>query len=197
MQTLNVIQREHRAIAAVIHCLEQLLREVGTGELDPPPFDVFELILTYMRDFPDQQHHPKEENYLFPVLAKRAPELGAAFDLLRRQHVEGAQRTIDLLTKLEAYKRDPKSGFADFEEAAISFVEFQREHLTFEESRILPAARESLTTVDWKAIDAAFANNDDPIFGDKPQSKFNKLFSRIVSTAPEPWGLKARREHQA
>ncbi|MHA1537016.1 MAG: hemerythrin domain-containing protein, partial [Alphaproteobacteria bacterium] len=139
----------------------------------------------------------KEDDYLFPVLAKRAPELGTAFDLLRRQHVEGAKRTIDLLEKLEAYKQDPKTGFAAFDKAATEFIEFQREHLAFEESRVLPAARESLTEVDWKAIDAAFAKNDDPIFGDKPQSKFNKLFSRIVSTAPEPWGLKARGERQA
>ncbi len=197
MQTLSVIQREHRAIAAVTHCLEQLVREVGAGELDPPPFDVFELILIYMRDFPDQLHHPKEDNYLFPVLAKRSPKLGAAFDLLRRQHVEGGQRTLDLLEKLEAYKTDPKTGFAAFEEAALSFVEFQNEHLDFEESRILPAARESLTAVDWKAIDAAFSKNIDPIFGDKPQAKFNKLFNRIVSTAPEPWGLNARDERQA
>ena len=197
MQTLSVIQREHRAIAAVVHCLEQLLREVRTGELDPPPFEVFELILTYMRDFPDQLHHPKEDNYLFPVLAKRSPELGAAFDLLRRQHVEGAERTTELLVKLAAYKEDPKTGFAGFEEAAIGFVEFQREHIALEESRILPAAREFLTATDWKAIDAAFAKNDDPIFGDKPQAKFNKLFSRIVATAPEPWGLKARNKRRA
>ena len=99
MQTLSIIQSEHRAIAAVVHCLEQLLWEVRAGELDPPPFDVFEQIVTYMRDFPDKLHHPKEDNYLFPVLAKRAPELGAAFDLLRRQHIEGAQGTIDLLEK--------------------------------------------------------------------------------------------------
>lgn len=197
MQTLSVIQREHRAIAAVIHCLEQLLREVRAGDLDPPPFDVFDLIVTYMRDFPDQLHHPKEDNYLFPVLAKRAPELGGAFDLLRRQHVEGAKRTHDLSAKLAVYRKDPKTGFAAFEEAALGFVEFQREHLAFEESRILPAARENLTATDWKAIDAAFAKNDDPIFGDKPQAKFNKLFSRIVATAPEPWGLKARNKQPA
>ena len=191
MQTLGIIQREHRAIAAVVHCLDQLLREVRSGELEPP-FDVFEQIIAYMHDFPDQLHHPKEDNYLFPVLAKRAPELGAAFDLLRRQHVEGAQRTVDLLAKLEAYKQDPKANFAAFDEAATGFVEYQREHIALEESRIMPAARKSLTAVDWRAIDAAFAKNDDPIFGDKPQSKFNKLFSRIVSSAPEPWGLKAR-----
>lgn len=185
MRTLTIIHREHRTITAVTHCLEALLREVRAGETESPPFDMFELILIYMRDFSDQMHHPKEDNYLFPVLAKRAPELEAAFDLLRRQHVEGAQRTADLLVKLAAYRQHPQTGFAAFGEAATSFVEFQLEHLELEESRILPAARERLTAQDWQAIDAAFARNQDPIFGDKPQAKFNKLFRKIVATTPE------------
>lgn len=185
-----VIHREHRTITAVTRCFEELLREVRAGELEPPPFDMFELILIYMRDFSDQLHHPKEDNYLFPVLAKRSPDLESAFDLLRRQHVEGAQRTIDLLARLEAYRQDPQTGFAAFDEAATSFVEFQLDHLELEESRILPAARERLRAEDWRAIDAAFARNQDPIFGDKPQAKFNKLFRRIVAIAPDAQGQK-------
>ncbi|MEE8321432.1 MAG: transposase, partial [Gammaproteobacteria bacterium] len=47
--------------------------------------------------------------------------------------------------RLEAYRQDPQTGFAAFDEAATSFVEFQLDHLELEERRILPAARECLS----------------------------------------------------
>jgi len=191
MEAMSVIQREHRAIAAVVHCFEQLLRETHSGSLKAP-IDVFELILIYMRDFPDKLHHPKEDDYLFAALEKRAPKLKKAIGDLKRQHDEGDRLTIEMLEKLEVLKADPEGAFKDFEQAANEFIEFQRGHLVFEETKVMPTARKALTEQDWEAIDAAFADNDDPIFGSAPSAKFDKLFSQIVATAPEPWGLKSR-----
>ena len=48
-----------------------------------------------------------------------------------------------------------------------------------------------LAPEDWKAIDAAFAADRDPIAG-MQQRDFEKLFARIVSLAPDPVGLGER-----
>ena len=193
MEALTVIQREHRAIAAVIHCFEQLLRESRTSATDPP-VELFALIMAYIRDFSDQFHHPKEDVYLFVALEQRAPEFTNAMAELKHQHAQGMRDTIALQGKLEELKKDPQGAFDEFEKAATDFIESQREHLTFEESKVIPAAREKLKEADWERIDAAFAANDDPIFGAKPRAEFDKLFKQIVATAPEPWGLKSRHE---
>ena len=57
-----------------------------------------------------------------------------------------------------------------------------------EESEVLPLAERHLTAEDWREVDAGFTGNDDPI-ADLREQDFEKLFSRIVSLAPEPIGL--------
>jgi hypothetical protein len=60
-----------------------------------------------------------------------------------------------------------------------------------EEQQLLPLAERHLLPEDWKAIDAAFAANTDPIAG-MQERDFDKLFSRIVSLAPQPVGVGER-----
>ncbi len=42
---------------------------------------------------------------------------------------------------------------------------------------------------DWRTLDAAFAENRDPLTGHPPSHEYEQLFSRIVRTAPAPIGL--------
>ena len=46
-----------------------------------------------------------------------------------------------------------------------------------------------LTPLDWVMIDAAFAENDDPLAAAREEKDFEKLFSRIVNLAPPPIGV--------
>ena len=59
-----------------------------------------------------------------------------------------------------------------------------------EESIILPEAEKCLSDADWLELDAAFAHNTDPLNGKFARDPvYDKLYSRIVSTAPAPIGL--------
>jgi hemerythrin-like domain-containing protein len=69
-----------------------------------------------------------------------------------------------------------------------AYAEFHWKHMRKEESELLPLAQRHLTAVDWKAIDAAFAANADPI-AEVQERNFEKLFSRIANLAPAPVGL--------
>jgi hypothetical protein len=55
---------------------------------------------------------------------------------------------------------------------------------------ILPAAEKNLNEADWQELDAAFAQNTDPLNGKLARDPlYDRLYSRIVSTAPAPIGL--------
>ena len=192
-RALAIIQREHRALAAVIYTFDHVLADIRAGKIEPD-FAMFDAVLSYVQDFPDRYHHPKEDEVLFPLLLKRAPELKSIIDELQAQHHEGVRLTSDLKWKLDAWKSDPAKGFAAFDAAALNFIEWQRKHLTREERTVLPAAREKLTAADWIGADAAFADNDDPIFGNQPKKAYDRLLSKIASLAPEPYGLAPRKE---
>jgi len=189
----DIIRNEHRAIAAVVHCLEQILKEVREDELDPP-FDLFDLIIRYLAEFPDQFHHPKEDDYLFPAVARQDPGAAAVIHELQDQHEDCVRKTAGLASLLAAWKAGKAGSHEAFDQAAKSYVAFQWEHIRLEETKILPAARETLSEADWRTIDTAFGENDDPIFGANPKAAFNGLFRKIVATAPAPWGLGARHE---
>jgi branched-chain amino acid transport system ATP-binding protein len=64
-----------------------------------------------------------------------------------------------------------------------------RSHIRLEETTVIPAARKALNEQDWKTIDAAFLDNDDPLFGERVREEFESLKAQIVALAPEPVGL--------
>jgi hypothetical protein len=62
--------------------------------------------------------------------------------------------------------------------------------MRIEESVIMPEAEKVLSAADWKALDAAFATNCDPLTGKYPRDPaYDRLFTRIVMRAPSPIGL--------
>lgn len=189
---IAVLQREHRALAAVLHCLEQVLGEIRMKRLSPD-FALFEAIVQYIQDFPDRFHHPKEDELLFPLVRVRAPETSRILDELQHQHDEGVRLTNELKWKLAAWKDNGEAMFPDFDNAARAFIDFQRRHVGTEEREILPAARRTFTEADWAKVNSGFASNEDPLFGLKPKAAFDALFSKIATLAPEPHGLGVRR----
>ena len=192
-RAIDLIRREHRDIALVVHCFATVLREVREGKLEPDPA-LFEAIIDYMQNFPDRFHHPKEEDYLFKTLRERDKTVVPVIDELHRQHVAGERSIADLRWKLDALKKDPEKGFGEFDKAASAYIDFQKQHMGLEEQKVLPAAEASFTAEDWERIGKAFADNDDPLFGHNPQTYYDRLFSRIVNLAPEPYGLGPRKE---
>ena len=53
----------------------------------------------------------------------------------------------------------------------------------------MPLATAHLSDEDWSAIDAAFEDHEDPLFGDKPSSEFRKLLKSLIRQVPAPYGL--------
>lgn len=192
-KALDILHQEHRAIMAVLHCLDHISDEVREGSLEPD-FELFTAIIQYMQDYPDRFHHPKEDEYLFPAVAKKLPDLQKVIDELLDQHKDGARMLADMTWKLEDWQKAPKDAekASAFLDLAKSYVDFQRRHAATEERSIMSPARKALDDGDWQKIDAAFTDNDDPMFGSRPQAAYNKLFSHIVALAPRPWGLAER-----
>jgi hemerythrin-like domain-containing protein len=50
---------------------------------------VFRAMLYYIREYPQQVHHPKEDQFLFGRLRVRTHELDHVIDRLEYQHAQG------------------------------------------------------------------------------------------------------------
>ena len=188
-RSLHIIRDEHASLAAMLRSMRQLL-ERGP-EKDPRQFfEVMRAMLFYIDEFPEQLHHPKESNLLFPRLAKRAPEMMGAIDRLERDHMHSEKAVRDLLHLLLAWEQVGAPRKAAFVDALGPYIEAYLEHMRLEETLVLPAAEAALLEEDWVALDLAFDQNADPLTGKYlPGPAFEKLFSHIVSISPSPIGL--------
>jgi hemerythrin-like domain-containing protein len=187
-KSIRVLRDEHRSIAAVLHGLQHLARAAQDPAVRPD-FEVFRAMIYYIDAFPERQHHPKEDAYLFAQVARRAPQAAALVDELRAEHAKGAQLVRDLERALLTFEETWPRGAGAFAAAVNEFVEFHWAHMRKEEHELLPFAEEHLTPEDWREIDAEFAKNTDPLSDLEADGEFAKLYTRIVTLAPAPIGL--------
>lgn len=187
-RTLQIIQDEHQALAAMLRSLSMLLAHARRhGAM--PDFDVLRAMLFYIDEFPEKLHHPKETELLFPKLRERAPQVGPVIDRLDADHAHGEAAIRELEHALLAFEVMGPSRREAFEAALQRYIGFYLEHMAVEERDLLPAARASLTPEDWQALDAAFEANRDPLTGHEPADEYRALFQRIATAAPAPIGL--------
>jgi len=184
----RIIKDEHRSIAAVLHGLIYLTRQIGDhGAM--PDFIVLHAMLAYIVAFPEKLHHPKEDRYLFAVLRLRSPQAAPLLDSLEAEHVSSDRLNLRLQETLLAYEQSGRAQFDDFRQAVEAYADFHWAHMRREEEEVLPLAEKILTAADWASIAAAFKENDDPLFGIKPKEQFEQLFRRVVQLAPPPIGV--------
>jgi hemerythrin-like domain-containing protein len=193
MKAIRIIQDEHRALAAVLHGMRHLVREIRERSASPP-FDVLGAMIYYIDAFPERVHHPRESEYLFRFLRARCPAAAPIIDLLEEEHRAGAQYIRTLEQALARYQHGGPAEFPAFASAVESYAAFQNEHMRREERDILPLAQHHLLPSDWEVIDAAFTGGAVPLFNDESSASYQKLFDRIVCLAPPPIGVGPVRE---
>ena len=187
-EAVRIIKDEHRSIAAVLHGLIYLTREIRDRGA-APDYRVLGAMLDYIVAFPEKLHHPKEDRYLFAALRMRSPESAPLIDKLENEHARGDAFLRRLQDGLIAYEREGPAKFDDFRRAVEEYADFHWAHMRCEEEDVLPLAEKVLTEADWESIAAAFKQNDDPLFGIKPKEEFEHLFRRVVQLAPPPIGV--------
>jgi hemerythrin-like domain-containing protein len=184
------IRHEHRNMAKVLRALREQAARLTVEDLTAERLDLIYRMLYYVRVFPNRQHHPKEENFLFPALLRRAPEMAGELDSLNQEHVAGDRALADLQNRF-ARLQDERSQAAlvAFRDGVGAFVESEFAHMRHEEDTILPAAERALKDSDWAAIDRAFASNRDPLFDEEVEFGFEAL-RRSLASAAGPHGTR-------
>lgn len=192
-ESMRIIRDEHAALAAMLRSLSLMVQR-GPGNEPEQFFDVLRAMLFYIDEFPEQLHHPKESNLLFPKVARAAPQLMPVIERLEQDHMRGEGSVRELQHKLLAWELLGDARREPFDTAARGYVSFYLEHMQLEESVVLPEAEKLLSEPDWAELDAAFAANQDPLTGKYPRDPlYDRLFTRIVMIAPEPIGLGSSR----
>jgi branched-chain amino acid transport system ATP-binding protein len=186
MQALRIISEDHTHLWRLATTVDQIADEIaGGGAIDT---GLFQAIFDYLEHFVDAFHHPKEDDYLFRLLRLRSVEAHELLDLLTLQHREGPDR-LRRLRHQAAQAVQGQSTARIFADDLRGYTAVLKSHIRTEETLLMPMAKAMLTVEDWREIDGAFLNHQDPLFGEAVKAEFRGLFHRIANLAPESIGL--------
>jgi hemerythrin-like domain-containing protein len=171
---------EHVSFARVLDLLEKQMAAFHGGER--ANYELMRDILSYLRHFPDQFHHPRED-VAFARLVERAPDMQLRINRLLQEHRVIAAAGEELLMRLTEVNQGGVIARATVEAAAATYLVYYRHHLATEEREILPRAAQLLTQDDWAAVAAAVPAGPDPLFRDDCEAGYRELSRQILLEA--------------
>ena len=170
---------EHEYFARLLRLLQKEIDVCHAG--GEPRFALMQDIVSYLREYSDQFHHPRED-VAFERLVLGSPELELVVARLQQEHRIIAHAGAMLLEQIEAVLADEIVPRGQLETAAATYLVYYQNHIRTEETTILPCA-DQLTDADWEAVRAAVPVGPDPLFGANPQDRFRELRRQIAQEA--------------
>ncbi len=178
--TLAKWHTEHVNFGKLLTCLESQLDLFHDGET--PHYELMLDVMFYMTHYPDVIHHPKED-LAFARIKAREPQAAAMVDALDAQHEELRRMGAELVVHLSDIYNGAVTSREPVENLARDYIATFREHIGFEERKMLPLASRLLEAQDWAAIDAAVRHIDDPLFGRNPEPRYRTIERHLEQQA--------------
>jgi hemerythrin-like domain-containing protein len=150
---------EHVYFTLLLHLLQKevdLFREGGV-----PNYVLMLDIVSYLGDYGDQFHHPREDE-AFRRLAPHRPDLQLELARLSQEHRVLRNAGEALAAKLVAILSGAILPRDEVEGAAATYLVYYRNHLATEEEEVLASAAKELSPEDWEAIRRAVPAGADP-----------------------------------
>jgi hemerythrin-like domain-containing protein len=163
---------EHVNFSRLLDVFEEQVSRFHEGE--DPDVDLMLEIVSYLREFGDRFHHPRED-VAFALLIERDPALRLPINRLLQEHRAIAAAGEELVTRLQEIDADALILRATVEAAAALYLVYYRHHLASEERNILPRAARLLKAQDWEIVAQAAPSGSDPLFGEAPSQAYGRL----------------------
>lgn len=171
---------EHANFSRLLTLLERQLAQFHEGER--PDYGLMLDIVDYLRYYPDQFHHARED-VAFARLIEHDPAMRVRINRLLQEHRVIARAGDELLRLLNDVADEAVVLREDVETAVATYLVYYRHHLATEERDIMPRAATLLTAEDWSAVAAAVPAGRDPLFGDDADARYRELRRLIALEA--------------
>jgi len=178
MRFLEVLMEEHRGFTAMLDVLDAVADRLARGANVPTPMLVD--VLDFFETFTDR-HHDKEEETLFPLLAKHG--VGADQTVVRAlttQHEAGRMYGAKMRASLTRIQAGDPGADTDLAEQAKGYTELIREHIRIEDEYFYKLADQLLTLAEQESVVAKFVGEA----GLRPPSPERTRYLRMLEEYP-------------
>ena len=179
---ITLWRAEHAYFNRLLLLLGQQVDVFRTGQR--PNYDLMIDIITYLRDFTDKVHHPRED-VAFVRLAKHLPDMDLTLARLVQEHRVIANAGENLQRLLTEILGGAVIRRAETEMAAATYLVYYGNHIAREEEVVLDRAAEHLTPEDWEAVKNAVPAMRDPLSGDGLPTHYQELRRHLAREASE------------
>jgi hemerythrin-like domain-containing protein len=179
LDPIRAWHEEHVYFQRLLRLLQEEVDVFASG--DEPNYQLMLDIISYLREWGDAFHHPREDE-AFRRIVKKRPERELAIARLVQEHrvvARAGEQLEKMLEEVEAGAIIPR---AQVEVAAATYLVYFGNHIAKEEEDILPLAAQLLTEADWAAVKAATPGYP-PEAGTDPLERFRDLRHRIEMEA--------------
>ena len=167
-------QRYFRRLLALPHKQVDVFH---TGE--QPNYELMLDIVSYLRDYTDQVHHPRED-VAFKRVAKHHPDLALVLNRLTQEHRVIAQAGETLRQLLQGIIGGAIIARTEVEMAAATYLVYYGNHIAKEEEDILDRAAQAHTKKDWEDVRSAVSAVNDPLLHDGVEERYRELRRQIA-----------------
>ena len=172
--TLTLLELEHERLGQILAVLESEAEEMALS--DHHRHGLIDQCLSYMLEYPDVCHHPKED-----LIARRLRDGGAdqASDL---EHDHALLRDLTMQTIERFHAQDSTNARRSL--YLREFVQAYRNHIEYENRTFFPHALSALSQSEFDEIDFSLFDSIDPVFDREHEQQFAELRNRILAFRP-------------
>jgi len=174
---IEVWHTEHQYFKRLLAILQREVAGFHAGQR--PNYELMENILSYLREYSDRFHHPRED-VAFACLEEHCPDLAPVLSELRLEHRVIANAGEKLRGELEAILGGTILPRTEVEAVAATYIVYYEKHIDREEREVVARAARTLTDEDWDTVNAAVPAGADPLFGPDPAQRYRDLRRQIA-----------------
>lgn len=163
---MAALRAEHESIEVVLDAWETMAEAALVGAFTDA--DRMRSLIRFMRDFGDGAHHAKEEEALFPALARSVLPPGPLAQM-RAEHDQGRKALALLASVLEGDYPRPPADWREIARLSSGYIETMRGHIRKENQCIfltadiaLPGEARSRLAAEFLRIDAEWERRHGP-----------------------------------
>ena len=179
-QAIQTLRADHANMRSVLALVGDLMDAIEAGLM--PNFVLLANALYYMRKFPSQVHHPKEDA-IFRLLYARDPTALDEVTYARDEHREIAEMEDWLIELVLDAPRPGSAARRRLLDFGRRYIDTQSRHSEREERLLFPRAEAALSGDDWAEMAAQFKQIDDPVFGLHGQDRYQTLYEHLMQRA--------------
>jgi hemerythrin-like domain-containing protein len=168
---------EHLYFKQLLNLLQKEVDAFAEGRR--PNYTLMVDIISYLTDYTDQYHHPRED-VAFRRLAHYCPDLDLTLARLAQEHRVIAHEGKAFLKLLDDIISGATVPTSRIESAAATYLVYYYNHIFTEETEVLTRAEQFLKEQDWVAVRDAAPPSEDPLFGKAPADRFRDLRRQIA-----------------